>query len=77
VASEFDDHATVVVLELLVKRLIVNQCRAAPDDRVALAEWTTMVSDYKEAVERFAFADGTRADVALNAVSGMVNVTAL
>ena len=68
-ASEFDDHATVVVLEFLVKRLVAGQCGATPDNlQAGLARWRAAINDYKTQLEHFAFEKGTRPEVALNAL---------
>jgi hypothetical protein len=67
-AGKFDDHATVVVLEFLVRRLIVEQCRHSPNPQAALRDWSRAVEAEKAEIERYAFGGEMPAEATTNAI---------
>ena len=68
-AGDFDDHANVVVLDWMVKRLIVEHCRQSSNPAEALERWKAAVAEHTKKIESFAFSENTRTDVSLNAIS--------
>lgn len=70
-AADFDDHATVVVLEFLLTRLIARQCSEAPNPTTALAGWSAAVEEQKRLFEMLAFRRDTRPEVTANAIAAI------
>lgn len=66
--SDWDDHRTVVALEYIVKRLVVDQCKRSADPKAELANWLHWLKAQSEVTRRFAFEGGRNDDVMLNAI---------
>lgn len=68
--SGFDDHATVVALEFLVKRLVMRQCLAATDSDSMLAEWISALKAEANLAMLFAYDERTQSEQAkVNAIA--------
>lgn len=67
-ASDFDDHSTVVVLEFMVLRLIQRQCQEASSPSAELMDWKTALGDLKAQYEQAAFGSELSDNAALNAI---------
>jgi hypothetical protein len=72
-AVGFDDHSTVIALEFLVKKLVVQDCISASNPAETLAEWTAALKREGEIAMEYALGGhAENTEVAMNAVSGAV-----
>jgi uncharacterized protein YbaA (DUF1428 family) len=69
-AGDFDDHAAVLVLEFLVKRLVLAQCLKTDDPEASLAKWSGAMEAEEDMIARFAFSTRASRDASLNAIEG-------
>jgi hypothetical protein len=67
-ASLFDDHATVVVLDEVVRRLVRAECQRNDDPDKQLQQWIIWLKKQGELYKEAGFRDGQTADTTLNAI---------
>lgn len=66
--SKWNDHKNVVVLEYIVRKLIIENCKGADQPNEKIAEWTQWFKDQESLVTKFAFSKGVSTEVQLEAI---------
>lgn len=66
--SVWDDHRTVVALEYVVKRLVIEQCKRSADPKAELSTWLLWLKAQSEVTTRFAVEAARNDDTMMNAI---------
>ena len=67
--SGFDDHATIMSLEFLVKRLVVANCLKSTNPVESLARWSIAMKTEEDLFGRIAFNERASKSASLNAIA--------
>ena len=70
-AGKFNDHPTLVALEFLVRRLIVERCRSDPNPNAALLEWARAIEAEKAEIEKHALVSNMPPEATVNAIEAL------
>ena len=68
-SSLFDDHSNVVVLEHVVRKLILQQCRSSADPDAVLADWRVFLQQQNDLYVRSGFSKEVTPAVGINAIA--------
>jgi hypothetical protein len=62
----FDDHPNVVVLEQVVRKLVLQQCRLSADPDAVLADWRAFLQQHHDLYVRSGFSEEVTPAAGLN-----------